>query len=97
MLLKGGHLAGDSASDLLVTEEGGSEWLPGRRFPTQNTHGTGCTLSAAIAAGLAKGQTMQEAVKQAKAYIVNAIATADTLEIGKGHGPVHHFHGLWHG
>lgn len=97
VLLKGGHLAGDSASDLLVTEEGGSEWLPGRRFHTENTHGTGCTLSAAIAAGLAKGQTMREAVKQAKAYIVNAIATADTLEIGKGHGPVHHFHGLWHG
>ncbi len=97
VLLKGGHLSSDSAADLLVTEEGGNEWLPGRRFQTRNTHGTGCTLSAAIAAGLAKGQTMPEAVKQAKAYIVNAIATADTLEVGKGHGPVHHFHGLWHG
>ncbi|MBP5858324.1 bifunctional hydroxymethylpyrimidine kinase/phosphomethylpyrimidine kinase [Marivibrio halodurans] len=97
VLLKGGHLAGDSAADLLFTEEGGSEWLPGRRFNTRNTHGTGCTLSAAIAAGLAKGQTMGEAVKQAKAYIANAIATADTLDVGGGHGPVHHFHGLWHG
>lgn len=97
VLLKGGHLAGDSAADLLVTAEGGSEWLPGRRFNTRNTHGTGCTLSAAIAAGLARGQTMREAVKQAKAYIANAIANADSLAVGKGHGPVHHFHGLWHG
>ncbi|MEQ8603049.1 MAG: bifunctional hydroxymethylpyrimidine kinase/phosphomethylpyrimidine kinase [Marivibrio sp.] len=95
VLLKGGHLTGDSASDLLVTEEGESEWLPGRRFQTKNTHGTGCTLSAAIAAGLAKGQSLSDSVKQAKAYIANAIAMADSLEIGRGHGPVHHFHGLW--
>lgn len=95
VLLKGGHLAGDSAADLLVTADGESDWLPGRRFQTKNTHGTGCTLSAAIAAGLAKGQPLPDAVKQAKAFIANAIAMADSLEVGHGHGPVHHFHGLW--
>ena len=97
VLIKGGHMTADSCADLLYTEAEGAVWLPGRRFQTNNTHGTGCTLSAAIAAGLAKGQTLPEAVKQAKAYIANAIAMADALHVGHGAGPVHHFHGLWHG
>lgn len=94
VLLKGGHLVGENSSDLLVTAEG-SIWLPGRRFETRNTHGTGCTLSSAIAAGLARGQELDAAVKSAKAYIGNAIGSADQLQIGSGHGPVHHFHAYW--
>jgi hydroxymethylpyrimidine/phosphomethylpyrimidine kinase len=65
------------------------------RIATRNTHGTGCTLSSAIAAGLAKGQNLADAVRDAKAYVTTAIAAADRLAIGKGHGPVHHFHALW--
>jgi len=94
VLMKGGHLQGQDAADYLLTEDGGI-WLPGRRFETKNTHGTGCTLSSAIAAGLAKGFDPAEAMKAAKAYISNAIAAADTLAIGSGHGPVHHFHAFW--
>jgi len=94
VLMKGGHLQGQDAADYLLTEDGGI-WLPGRRFETKNTHGTGCTLSSAIAAGLAKGLDPAEAMKAAKAYISNAIAAADTLAIGSGHGPVHHFHAFW--
>ncbi|MDF1750149.1 MAG: bifunctional hydroxymethylpyrimidine kinase/phosphomethylpyrimidine kinase [Alphaproteobacteria bacterium] len=94
VLLKGGHMAGQDSADLLLTGEG-SVWLPGRRIETQNTHGTGCTLSSAIAAHLALGQTVEEAAKSAKAYISNAILAADRLQIGKGHGPVHHFHAQW--
>lgn len=95
VMLKGGHLSsGQDSADLLMTRDGGT-WLPGRRIDTKNTHGTGCTLSSAIAAGLAKGQSLADAVKSAKAYIANAIAAADTLSIGSGHGPVHHFHAYW--
>lgn len=94
VLLKGGHLPGQDSSDLLLTEEG-STWLPGRRIETRNTHGTGCTLSSAVAAGLARGDSLETAVKSAKAYIANAIAAADRLGVGGGHGPVHHFHAYW--
>ncbi|HAE00704.1 MAG TPA: bifunctional hydroxymethylpyrimidine kinase/phosphomethylpyrimidine kinase [Rhodospirillaceae bacterium] len=94
VLLKGGHLGGQDSADLLVTADG-STWLPGRRIETRNTHGTGCTLSSAIAAHLALGKTLEEATKSAKAYISNAILAADRLQIGQGHGPVHHFHAQW--
>lgn len=94
VLLKGGHLDGQDASDLLATADG-TVWLPGRRIETTNTHGTGCTLSSAVAAGLAKGMQVDDAVKSAKSYIGNAIAAADRLTIGGGHGPVHHFHAQW--
>lgn len=94
VLLKGGHLAGRDASDLLMTEAG-TVWLPGRRVDTRNTHGTGCTLSSALAAGLAKGKSLTNAAKSAKAYIATAIAAADRLEIGGGRGPIHHFHASW--
>ena len=62
---------------------------------TKNTHGTGCTLSSAIAAELAKGEPLDKAVKKAKVYVTAAIMAADELEIGEGRGPVHHFHDWW--
>jgi hydroxymethylpyrimidine/phosphomethylpyrimidine kinase len=94
VLIKGGHGKGAGSVDLLV-EPNAVTRLAANRIPTKNTHGTGCTLSSAIAAGLAKGMPLTEAVRAAKAYITAAIAAADTLVIGHGHGPVHHFHGLW--
>ena len=94
VLLKGGHGGGAEAADLLLSEAG-PRWFSSPRIATQNTHGTGCTLSSAIAASLAKGATLTDAVAAAKAYIQAAIAAADQLAIGSGHGPVHHFHALW--
>ena len=80
--------------DLLVDAEG-CELFSAPRIATKNTHGTGCTLSAAIAAGLAKGLSLHEAVREAKAYVTAAIAAADRLNVGAGHGPLHHFHKWW--
>ncbi|MEM1428578.1 MAG: bifunctional hydroxymethylpyrimidine kinase/phosphomethylpyrimidine kinase [Pseudomonadota bacterium] len=94
ILVKGGHLDGGESPDLLVTE-GAAIWLEAPRIATANTHGTGCTLSSAIAAELAKGQDVESAARTAKAWLNGAIAAADTLDIGQGHGPVHHFHALW--
>ena len=95
VLLKGGHGAGAESDDLLVTQNGGETWLSAARHDTKNTHGTGCTLSSAIAAGLAKGVDLKTAVASAKDYISRAIRAADRLSIGAGHGPVHHFHDIW--
>ena len=95
VLIKGGHGTGPEAADLLATAAGDREWFRAPRIETQNTHGTGCTLSSAIAAGLARGLPLREAVGQAKAYLTAAIAAADRLTIGHGHGPVHHFHAWW--
>jgi hydroxymethylpyrimidine/phosphomethylpyrimidine kinase len=94
VLLKGGHLEGDASPDLLAT---GSAriWLEAPRVATGNTHGTGCTLSAAIAALLAAGQPLPDAVREAKAWLTGALLAADTLRLGRGIGPVHHFHALW--
>lgn len=94
VLMKGGHGSGAESVDLLV-EASGVTRLPAPRINSRNTHGTGCTLSSAITAGLAKGLPLAEAVHQAKAYISAAIAAADQLQIGRGHGPVHHFHAMW--
>jgi hydroxymethylpyrimidine/phosphomethylpyrimidine kinase len=69
--------------------------FPAPRIATRNTHGTGCTLSSAIAAGLAKGLPLEEAVAVAKGFISAAISASDHLKIGHGHGPVHHFHACW--
>jgi hydroxymethylpyrimidine/phosphomethylpyrimidine kinase len=80
--------------DLLVTATA-SMRVSGERIPTRNTHGTGCTLSAAIAAGLAKGLALPEAVREAKAYTTAAIAAADRLAVGNGPGPLHHFYRWW--
>ena len=94
VLLKGGHLEDDESADVLL-HGGELLWQRGRRILTKNTHGTGCTLSAAIAAGLANGLPLPDAVGRAKAYIAGAIAAADRLAIGHGHGPVHHFFQTW--
>jgi hydroxymethylpyrimidine/phosphomethylpyrimidine kinase len=94
VLIKGGHGSGPESVDLLV-EASAFTRLPAARIATQNTHGTGCTLSSAIAAGLAKGLDLAEAVGAAKAYVTAAIAAAGRISIGSGHGPVHHFHAWW--
>ena len=94
VLMKGGHGSGSESVDLLV-EPNGVVRLASPRFATANTHGTGCTLSSAIAAGLAKGVTLADAVHAAKSYITTAIAASDRLAIGSGHGPVHHFYRWW--
>lgn len=93
VLMKGGHAEGAVCTDLLIGPEYGVFRAP--RIATRNTHGTGCTLSAAIAAGLAQGMSVPQAVARAHAYLQAAIAAADRLKIGAGHGPVHHFHALW--
>lgn len=94
VLIKGGHLDAAHSTDILFLNGTGHHFeVP--RIPTNNTHGTGCTLSSAIAAGLAKGQSLFDAVSEAERYIHAAISAADKLQIGKGHGPVHHFHALW--
>jgi hydroxymethylpyrimidine/phosphomethylpyrimidine kinase len=94
VLIKGGHGSGDESVDLLVGE-GDVLRLSARRVDTKNTHGTGCTLSSAIAAGLAKGLDLKAAAREAKAYVTAAIAAANSLHVGRGHGPLHHFHGIW--
>ena len=91
VLMKGGHGTGAESVDLLV-EQGGVTRFAEKRIATKNTHGTGCTLSSAIAAGLARGLDLTGAVRAAKAYVTAAIAGADALGIGHGHGPLHHFH-----
>jgi hydroxymethylpyrimidine/phosphomethylpyrimidine kinase len=94
VLMKGGHGGGAESVDLLVTENAVVR-LAAPRIATRNTHGTGCTLSSAIAAGLSRGLPLEEAVREAKAYLTAALQAADRLSIGHGHGPVHHFHALW--
>lgn len=94
VLIKGGHAEGPEAVDLFV-DANGLRRLVAARVQTLNTHGTGCTLSSAIAAFLARGLELPEAVTLAKNYISSAIAAADQLAVGHGHGPVHHFHALW--
>jgi hydroxymethylpyrimidine/phosphomethylpyrimidine kinase len=94
VLVKGGHTAGAESLDVL--DDGGAPLvLAARRLLTANTHGTGCTLSSAIAALLARGLPLRDAVQAAKAYLTAAIAASDQLTVGAGHGPVHHFHALW--
>ncbi|TCV65371.1 MULTISPECIES: bifunctional hydroxymethylpyrimidine kinase/phosphomethylpyrimidine kinase [Neorhizobium] len=93
-LIKGGHLERAESPDVLA-ESTGLHWFEGTRVSTQNTHGTGCTLSSAIAAELAKGAPLAESVAIAKDYLAGAIAAAGTLSVGNGHGPVQHFHALW--
>jgi hydroxymethylpyrimidine/phosphomethylpyrimidine kinase len=94
VLIKGGHGGGAESVDLLIGPTAVTR-LAADRIATRNTHGTGCTLSSATAAGLAKGLDLTAAVRGAKAYVTAALAAADRLEIGSGHGPVHHFHVWW--
>ena len=94
VLLKGGHLATHTSPDCLVVD-GGVHWYESPRVATSHTHGTGCTLSAALAAQLAHGAALPHAVHTAKSYVTAAIAAAHQLTVGHGHGPTHHFHALW--
>lgn len=94
VMLKGGHLPGPDALDLLFDGDRMTE-LPVRRVETKNTHGTGCTLSSAIAALIPQRAAVPEAVRDAKAYLTRALAASSQLAVGSGHGPVHHFHALW--
>jgi hydroxymethylpyrimidine/phosphomethylpyrimidine kinase len=91
VLIKGGHGQGDESIDYLFSSEG-TLALAAPRIATRNTHGTGCSLSSAIAAGLAKGAGLETATRQAKDWISAAIAAADRFAVGHGHGPIHHFH-----
>lgn len=91
VLMKGGHGQGSESVDLLLTKSG-SEIFSAPRIVTRNTHGTGCTLASAIAAGLAKGLRLNAAVAEAKQYLHNALLHAEDLSIGAGAGPVHHFY-----
>src|SRR5262249_3794775 len=94
VLIKGGHSDAPESVDIFF--DGTVEIrLPAPPLAHDNTPGTGCTLSSAIAAGLAKGLRLVEAIAEAKAYVTLAIAGADQLTIGSGHGPVHHFHAWW--
>lgn len=96
VLLKGGHLAGETSPDLLLTKACEPYWFETKRINSQNTHGTGCTLSAAIAANLAKSAgDLPLSIQQAKKYVSSAIAGADQLAVGSGHGPTHHFVKWW--
>ncbi|WP_019855157.1 bifunctional hydroxymethylpyrimidine kinase/phosphomethylpyrimidine kinase [Actinopolyspora mortivallis] len=94
VLLKGGHLATRHSVDVLYTD-GKAEFLHGRRVDTDNDHGTGCTLSAAVAALRAGTPDWSVAVREAKDYLTGALRAADLLDVGHGHGPVHHFHRWW--
>lgn len=94
VLLKGGHLGGDHSVDLLLSA-GTVTRLPAPRVPTRHTHGTGCTLSAAIAALRPQRATELMAVAEAKDYLTAALAAAERPDVGRGHGPVHHFHAWW--
>jgi hydroxymethylpyrimidine/phosphomethylpyrimidine kinase len=91
VLIKGGHGQGTESIDYLFRGDDVIA-LTAPRLSTKNTHGSGCSLSSAIAANLAKGETLEAAVRSAKAWITEAIAAADRLDVGKGHGPLHHFH-----
>jgi hydroxymethylpyrimidine/phosphomethylpyrimidine kinase len=91
VLIKGGHGQGSESIDYLI-EASGRLALAAPRIATKNTHGTGCSLSAAIAAELAKGEAMVDAVRNAKTFVSAAIAAADRVGVGHGRGPIHHFH-----
>ena len=93
-LVKGGHAEGGDSTDIFF-DGAGMLRLSAPRIATPNTHGTGCTLSAAIAAGLARGLPLREAVREAKDYLHGALVAGRTLRVGKGSGPVHHFHRWW--
>ncbi len=96
ILLKGGHLKGEKSPDILfISKENRLVTLEAERIETRNNHGTGCTLSSAIAAFLARGFSLVEAVKKAKAYLTEAIKKGTDYSIGHGHGPVHHFYEFW--
>ena len=95
VLLKGGHLSKDVMSNDVLAHADGIQTFEAKRILTSNTHGTGCTLSSAIAAYLARGMDLRAAVGMAKTYLTEAIEAGSSLGVGHGHGPVHHFWNLW--
>jgi len=98
VLIKGGHFTTENSDDCLYVRTGGEpeiHWFADKRVDSPNTHGTGCTLSSAIAAHLARGRGITDAVRLSKGYISEAITAGADYEIGHGHGPVHHFYRLW--
>ncbi len=94
VVMKGGHALGLTCRDWLVTPNKVTDFAA-PRIETRNTHGTGCTLSSAIAAELAKGADLENALRRAHTWLHGAITASDQLNIGHGHGPVHHFHEVW--
>jgi len=94
VLVKGGHGAAPVCTDWLIAEDGETSFVADR-IKTRNTHGTGCSYSSAVAAGLAKGQCLKDSIQAAHQWLHKAISEADKLGIGGGNGPVHHFHGIW--
>ena len=94
VLIKGGHFEGEGSPDLLLAR-GEEHWFEADRIDSVNTHGTGCSLSSALAACLARGMNMVDATTAAKSFITEAIRHADELAVGSGHGPTHHFHTMW--
>jgi hydroxymethylpyrimidine/phosphomethylpyrimidine kinase len=94
VLMKGGHLAAADSPDWLI-ESGGTLRVGGARVPVRNTHGTGCTLSSAVAALLPQRRDLASAVVDAKRYLTGALEQSARLDVGRGVGPVHHFHRWW--
>jgi hydroxymethylpyrimidine/phosphomethylpyrimidine kinase len=92
VLLKGGHLAGDTVSDLLLMRGEQPQWMRAPRIATPNTHGTGCTLSSAIASHLALGASLPQAVRLARDYVRGALEAGTAVRTGKGSGPLNHSH-----
>jgi hydroxymethylpyrimidine/phosphomethylpyrimidine kinase len=94
VLVKGGHMAGPTSDDLFF-EDKSFRLFSAPRLETRNTQGTGCTLSSAIAAFLARGYALEDAIGAAKTYLNGALAAAGALSAGKGPGPLNHFHEFW--
>jgi hydroxymethylpyrimidine/phosphomethylpyrimidine kinase len=90
VLLKGGHLLGDEVADVLVAGDGRVTWMQGARIATRNSHGTGCTLSSAIAAHLARGSNLEHAVRQGREFVRSALLAGAAARIGQGKGPLNH-------
>jgi len=95
VLLKGGHTNGENSNDLFLDKNGHIELLEAKRIDSNNTHGTGCTLSAAICSFLAQGLEIFDACKYAKRYLSGAMLASSNDSVGKGHGPVNHFYHIW--
>ena len=95
VLLKGGHLATEKASDCLIEANGQISWFESKRIDTPHTHGTGCTLSAAICALYPREQDLKRAISKAKDYLYHAIEAGKHLGVGQGIGPLHHFYDYW--
>ncbi len=94
VLIKGGHMTGNLSEDYLLSNKG-SEWFSSPKITTKNTHGTGCTLSSAIAAFMAKGLDLHEAVREGRKYAIEALQAGAAFSFGKETGPLHHFYRFW--